>query len=184
MIILIGGESHTGKTFLAQRLLERYSFPYFSLDHLKMGLIRGLADCGFPAESPDALISEKMWRIVEGIVVTCVENGQNLIIEGCYMPPERVRLLLSDEVVAVYLGFSEAYLSKNFNALWKYENVVEHRKFPEDRPLEAFIAGNARVRSACAAWGLPYFEAGETYEKMQKDAIAFLDGKAGLAGRK
>ena len=67
MIILIGGESHTGKTFLAQRLLERYSFPYFSLDHLKMGLIRGLADCGFTAESPDALISEKMWRIVEGI---------------------------------------------------------------------------------------------------------------------
>ena len=63
MIILIGGESHTGKTFLAQRLLERYSFPYFSLDHLKMGLIRGLADCGFTAESPDALISEKMWRI-------------------------------------------------------------------------------------------------------------------------
>lgn len=155
MIILIGGESHTGKTFLAQRLLERYSFPYFSLDHLKMGLIRGLADCGFTAESPDALISEKMWRIVEGIVVTCVENGQNLIIEGCYLPPERVRLLLSDEVVAVYLGLSEAYLSKNFDALWKYENVVEHRKFPEDRPLEAFIAGNARVRSACAAWGFP-----------------------------
>ena len=184
MIILIGGESHTGKTFLAQRLLERYSFPYFSLDHLKMGLIRGLADCGFTAESPDALISEKMWRIVEGIVVTCVENGQNLIIEGCYLPPERVRLLLSGEVVAVYLGFSEAYLSKNFDALWKYENVVEHRKFPEDRPLEAFIAGNARVRSACAAWGLPYFEAGETYEKMQKDAIAFLDGKAGLTGAK
>ena len=184
MIILIGGESHTGKTFLAQRLLERYSFPYFSLDHLKMGLIRGLVDCGFTAESPDALISEKMWRIVEGIVVTCVENGQNLIIEGCYLPPERVRLLLSDEVVAVYLGLSEAYLSKNFDALWKYENVVEHRKFPEDRPLEAFIAGNARVRSACAAWGLSYFEAGETYEKMQKDAIAFLDGKAGLAWRK
>lgn len=125
-----------------------------------------------------------MWRIVEGIVVTCVENGQNLIIEGCYLPPERVRLLLSDEVVAVYLGLSEAYLSKNFDALWKYENVVEHRKFPEDRPLEAFIAGNARVRSACAAWGLSYFEAGETYEKMQKDAIAFLDGKAGLAWRK
>ena len=125
-----------------------------------------------------------MWRIVEGIVVTCVENGQNLIIEGCYLPPERVRLLLSDEVVAVYLGLSEAYLSKNFDALWKYENVVEHRKFPEHRPLEAFIAGTARVRSACAAWGLPYFETGETYEKMQKDAIAFLDEKAGLAGRK
>ena len=40
MIILITGASHTGKTLLAQRLLERFKFPYLSIDHLKMGLIR------------------------------------------------------------------------------------------------------------------------------------------------
>ena len=39
MIILIGGASHTGKTNLAQKLLK-ISFPYLSIDHLKMGLIR------------------------------------------------------------------------------------------------------------------------------------------------
>ena len=40
MVILIGGASHTGKTLLAQRLLEKYHAPYLSIDHLKMGLIR------------------------------------------------------------------------------------------------------------------------------------------------
>ncbi len=40
MIILIGGSSHTGKTLMAQKLLEKYKFPYLSIDHLKMGLIR------------------------------------------------------------------------------------------------------------------------------------------------
>ena len=40
MILLIAGASHTGKTCLAQRLLERYHWPYVSVDHLKMGLIR------------------------------------------------------------------------------------------------------------------------------------------------
>ena len=40
MIILIGGASHTGKTNLAQKLLEKYQLPYLSIDHLKMGLIR------------------------------------------------------------------------------------------------------------------------------------------------
>lgn len=40
MIILITGASHTGKTVLAQRLLEKYKYPYLSIDHLKMGLIR------------------------------------------------------------------------------------------------------------------------------------------------
>ena len=40
MVILITGASHTGKTALEQRLLERYHCPYLSIDHLKMGLIR------------------------------------------------------------------------------------------------------------------------------------------------
>ena len=40
MILLIAGASHAGKTLLAQKLLERYGYPYISLDHLKMGLIR------------------------------------------------------------------------------------------------------------------------------------------------
>jgi len=40
MIVIITGASHTGKTFLAQKLLEKYKYPYLSIDHLKMGLIR------------------------------------------------------------------------------------------------------------------------------------------------
>ena len=40
MVILITGASHTGKTLLAQRMLEKYKYPYLSIDHLKMGMIR------------------------------------------------------------------------------------------------------------------------------------------------
>ena len=40
MIILIAGTSHTGKTYLSQKLLEKYKMPFLSIDHLKMGLIR------------------------------------------------------------------------------------------------------------------------------------------------
>ena len=40
MVLLIGGASHTGKTALAQQVLERFRWPYLSIDHLKMGLIR------------------------------------------------------------------------------------------------------------------------------------------------
>lgn len=34
MIILIAGTTHTGKTKLAQTLLERFRYPTLSLDHL------------------------------------------------------------------------------------------------------------------------------------------------------
>ena len=37
---MITGASHTGKTQLAQKLLEKYKYPYLSIDYLKMGLIR------------------------------------------------------------------------------------------------------------------------------------------------
>ncbi len=36
MIILITGASHTGKTLLAQRMLEKYNYPYLSMNTLRM----------------------------------------------------------------------------------------------------------------------------------------------------
>ena len=84
MIILITGASHTGKTLLAQRLLERYKYPYLSIDHLKMGLIRS-ENTGLTPEDDGALI-DYLWPIVREMIKTAVENGQHLIVEGCYIP--------------------------------------------------------------------------------------------------
>ncbi|HEC1775349.1 TPA: adenylate kinase, partial [Campylobacter lari] len=84
MIFLIGGESHTGKTLLAQKLLEKFSYPYLSLDHLKMGLIKGMKDFPFKVDE-DEKIAEFLFPIVDGIIQTCIENKQNLIIEGIYL---------------------------------------------------------------------------------------------------
>ena len=84
MIVLIAGASHTGKTVLAQKLLERYGYPYLSLDLLKMGLIRS----GYTGLTPmdDDKLTEYLWPIAREMVKTAVENGQNLIVEGCYIP--------------------------------------------------------------------------------------------------
>ena len=81
MVVLIAGASHVGKTLLAQRMLERYGYPYFSIDHLKMGLIRsGITE--LTPEDDDAL-TEYLGPIVREMAKTAIENGQNLIIEGC-----------------------------------------------------------------------------------------------------
>ena len=85
MIILITGASHTGKTVLAQKLLEKYKYPYLSIDHLKMGLIRS-RNTELTPMSDDAELTEYLWPIVREIIKTAIENKQNLIIEGCYIP--------------------------------------------------------------------------------------------------
>ena len=96
MIILITGASHTGKTVLAQKLLETYKYPYISIDHLKMGLIRS----GYTRLTPedDNELTDYLWPVSREMVKTAIENQQNLIVEGCYIP-----FYWADELEAEYL---------------------------------------------------------------------------------
>ena len=78
MILLIAGASHTGKTALAQKLLERYHYPYLSIDHLKMGLIRSNQTTLTPMD--DDRLTAYLWPILREIIKTAIEKQQNLII--------------------------------------------------------------------------------------------------------
>ena len=80
MVILLTGASHTGKTLLAQRLLEKYHYPYHSLDHLKMGLIRS-GHTELTPLSSDADLTAFLWPIAREMIKTAIENRQNLIVE-------------------------------------------------------------------------------------------------------
>jgi len=84
MVILISGASHCGKTYLAQKMLEKYKIPYLSIDHIKMGLIRSKYTNLTPYD--DEKLTEYLWPVVREIVKTNIENNQNIIIEGCYIP--------------------------------------------------------------------------------------------------
>ena len=75
MILFIAGASHTGKTALAQKLLETYKFPYLSIDHLKMGLIRS-GNTSLTPVSDDRALTDYLWPIVREMVKTAIENEQ------------------------------------------------------------------------------------------------------------
>ncbi len=129
MIILIAGDTHTGKTLLAQKLLEKYKYPYLSIDHLKMGVIRS-GQCKLPADSNDAELTNYLWPIVREMIKTCIENSQNMIIEGCYIPFGWEKDF-TDEYVGqikyVCLIFSQEYIRHSFQNILEYENVIEKR---------------------------------------------------------
>ena len=84
MIIIITGASHTGKTLTAQKVLEKYKYPYLSIDLLKMGLIRS-GNSSLTPEDDDEL-EIYLWPIVREVIKTAIENRQNLVVEGCYIP--------------------------------------------------------------------------------------------------
>ena len=145
MVILITGASHTGKTALAQRLLEKYKYPYLSIDHLKMGLSRS-KNTDLTPMSDDSDLTAYLWPIVREMIKTAIENKQNLIIEGCYIPFDFAKDFEKeylDNIKYYCLIMSEKYIKNNFHDIKKYANVIESRLF-DDCTLEDLLEDNAK----------------------------------------
>ncbi len=178
MIILIGGAGCVGKTLLAQRLLERYKYPYMSLDHLKMGIIRSGADCGFTAESRDEVISRKLWPIVRGIIMTAVENSQNLIIEGCYLPPDKIAALPEEyraHIISFYLSLDYTYAREHYEDIIAHRSDIESRLYPEERTATEIAEENDRVAMICQMSGAKCFIIKKDYEAELNAVAAWVD---------
>ena len=163
MIILISGTTHTGKTLLAQKLLEKYKYPYLSIDHLKMGLIRSGNTDLTPADD-DKLIPY-LWNIVKEMIKTAIENNQNLIVEGCYIPfdwSEHFSDEYLEHINYICLVMSEKYINEHFDDIAKYENVIENRLF-DDISKEDLLADNKRNLEMCKKHSLNYVLIDERY---------------------
>ena len=163
MIMLIAGATHTGKTAYAQKLLEKHQYPYISIDHLKMGLIRSGQTNLTPMD--DDKLTDYLWPIVREMVTTAIENHQNLIVEGCYIPFDWQKDFAPEylsQIQYVCLVMSQAYIEKHFADILQYANVIEKRLY-EELDKAALIAENAHNLTQCIANDLPYILIDENY---------------------
>lgn len=166
MIILITGASHTGKTALAQRLLEKYKYPYLSIDHLKMGLIRS-GNTTLTPLSDDGALTDYLWPIVREMIKTAVENGQNLVVEGCYIPfdwGKDFEKEYLDEIRFYCLIMSEDYIEKHFDEIRKFAGVIEERGEDEDCTSESVRRDNAEMLEKCHKYGAEYIFIDKKYQ--------------------
>ena len=128
MIILITGASHTGKTILSQRMLEKYKYPYLSIDHLKMGLIRSGNTILTPMD--DEELTKYLWPIVSEMIKTAIENKQNLIVEGCYVPFDWKKSFPSEylkDIRMICLAMTDEYIESNFTNIINHGSDIESR---------------------------------------------------------
>ena len=150
MIILIGGATHTGKTLLAQRILEQQHLPCLSIDHLKMGLIRSGQTELTPMD--DEKLTDYLWPILREMVKTAIENGQNLILEGCYIPPDWYASFSEEERKQIrcrFLVMTEDYIRSHFAEICRYACVVEQRKDDSGLNMEDLIRDNRQIQETC-----------------------------------
>ena len=165
MVILIAGASHVGKTALAQKLLEKYHFPYLSIDHLKMGLIRS-GNTRLTPLSDDGELTAYLWPIVREMVKTAIENKQNLIVEGCYIPFDWQKDFedeYAEHIRYRCLVMSENYIKTHFADIKKYASVIESRLDDSCCTMESVLEDNAEVLRQAKQHGVEYVLIDEAY---------------------
>lgn len=165
MVILVTGTSHTGKTKLAQSLLEKYKYPYLSIDHLKMGLIRS-KNTTLTVEDDEELTGY-LWEIIKEIIKTNIENKQNIIIEGCYIPFDWKKDFEEEylkEIQYVCLIMTEEYIKNNYQDIIKYENIIEQRKQQESIDIDNLIEENKYNLKMCEKYKNKYILIKDKYE--------------------
>ena len=165
MVILITGASHTGKTVLAQRMLEKYSYPYLSIDHLKMGLIRSGNTDLTPEDDED--LTGYLWPIVREMIKTAIENRQNLIVEGCYIPFEWRKdfdASYQSNIRFICLSLSEKYISSHFDEIIKHGCDIEKRLDDSYCTKEWLMEDNVKFRNGFSQAGEHVVLIDEDYE--------------------
>ena len=143
MIILIGGGSHSGRTLFAQRLLEKYHYPYLSIDHLKMGLIRSGQTALTPMD--DEQLTDYLWPIVREMIKTAIENQQNLIVEGCYIPSHWRQDFQPQYLCHIRdycLVMSRQYIRQHFDDICRHGSAIEQRLDDSGLRMEPLIREN------------------------------------------
>ncbi len=164
MVILISGTTHTGKTALSQRLMEKYKIPYFSIDHLKMGLIRsGKTSL---TVNDDKGLTPYLWSIVKEMIKTAIENKQNIIIEGCYIPFDWQKDFdesYLQEINFFCLIMTTEYIENNFSEILKFESIIEKRITPDINKAD-LIADNKTNLKLCKEYDLEYILIDKNYK--------------------
>lgn len=164
MIILISGGGYTGKTNLSQKLLEKYKYPYLSIDHLKMGLIRSNNTSLTPED--DDKLTEYLWPIIKEIIKTAIENNQNLIIEGVYIPFDYKKYFdksYLDKIKYYCLIMTKDYIENNIKLIKKYSNVIEKRLDNSYLNKENLIKENQENLKMCKKYSLNYILIDKSY---------------------
>lgn len=173
MVVIITGASHTGKTRLAQRMLEKYRWPYVSEDHIKMGLIRS----GYTELTPedDREMTAYLWPVIREMIKTAIENKQNVIVEGCYVPFDW-KSDLSDEYLRdirfICLCMTDRYIDAHFDRILQYASCIEARLDDSYCTPEIIKRENRFYFDGCKAHGLDLVMIDEEYTDAIEKACA------------
>ena len=174
MVIIITGATHTGKTILAQRLLEKYKYTYISIDLIKMGLIKSGNTNLTPLE--DEKLTDYLWPIIKEMIVTAIQNKQNVIFEGCYIPytwRESIENIYLKDIKFICIALSDDYIDNHYDDIIRYSNIIEKRLDDSHLTIDYLKEENRKYILGFSRENVGIVK--EDYEKIIKKLIKSID---------
>lgn len=110
------------------------------------------------------------------MIKTCIENSQNLIVEGCYIPfgwekDFSFKDLL--QIKYICLIFSRNYIENYFDDILRFEKIIEKR-LSSDVILDEIIKTNEYNLEQCVSRNYNHILIDDTYQ-IDIDCIWFFD---------
>lgn len=122
-----------------------------------MGLIRS-GNTSLTPLSSDTELTEYLWPIVCEMIKTAIENDQNLIVEGCYIPVDWKKYFTAeylDDIIFRCIVMSENYIRSHEDDIYRYANVIEKR-LDDDITTDDVIRENRFYLEECRKYNAEY----------------------------
>lgn len=131
-----------------------------------MGLIRS-GNTELTPTSDDSDLTAYLWPIVREMIKTAIENKQNLIVEGCYIPFDWAKDFEKEYLNSIKyycLVMSEDYIRNHYADIKSYASIIESRLDDDDCTLESVIEDNRQVLELAIAHEVNYILIDDEYK--------------------
>ena len=101
------------------------------------------------------------------MIKTAIENGQDLTVEGCYIPFDWEKdfdMEYLEHIKYYCLVMSGKYIKNNFACIKKYANVIEARPDDGSCTMDRVSADNARYLELAERYKVNYILIDDKYE--------------------
>ena len=133
-----------------------------------MGLIRSGQTTLTPMD--DDKLTDYLWPIVREMIKTAIENKQNLIVEGCYIPfdwQKDFEKEYLENIRYVCLVMSRQYIENHFADIRAYASIIESRLDDSDLNKEDLIAEHEHNLMQCVAHNCDYILVDRSYDELE-----------------
>ena len=182
MLYLISGASRSGKTLVAEKILDQKNLPYVSLDWLVMGFTNGMPECGihdllFPDE-----IARKLWSFLQAMCESMLFQEVDCVIEGEAVLPELVAELLDkypDKIRICFLGYTDIDADEKAGAIREFS--TGETDWLSNKPdeyvhdhINNMIRHSHMIKTGCAKFNMTYFDTSEDFPGTMDKAVEYL----------